>query len=102
MEGNAGVNLAARIATEEGRLSERKLPLLKSMALESAANRLKHASQKFSSNVEIFTRSLDYALPTKKLCDRLSRDRSSMLRQLRARKNKLNLYLAKAKMIEPE
>lgn len=39
---------------------------------------------------------------TKKLYDSLSRNQSSVLSQLRTGKNKLNLYLAKAKTIESE
>ena len=100
---NEEADSAARAATEEGKSPEEELPLPKSVALREITSNLRTKSQKFATRVGKFTRDMDHALPgnhTRKLYDRLNREQAGMLSQLRTGKNKLNYYLAKARIRE--
>lgn len=98
--------LAARVATEKGKTPERKMPQSKSIALQKAFHKIGHKNiKKLVPTVGKYSQSLDRALPgkhTRKLYDKLSRNQAAILSQLRTGKNKLNYYLAKAKIIESE
>lgn len=102
---NEEANLAARAATEKGKLPERTLPVLKSMVVKETVAKLCQGEQRLAPGVGEYTQRLDRALPgkhTRKLYDRLSRSQAAILGQLRTGKNKLNYYLAKAKIIETD
>lgn len=103
---NERANLAAQAATEKGKSPERELPQLKSIAVQKIIYELSHRSHdKLTPTVGKFTQSLDHALPgkhTRKLYDRLTKSQAAILSQLRTGKNKLNYYLAKARIIESE
>lgn len=106
MDENVKADQAARLVTQEGNLPERELHILKTIALKEAVAELgQRRYQKLAPVVGRFTQNFDQALPEKharKLYDSLSRGQVAVLSQLRTRKNKLNYYLAKAKIIESE
>lgn len=101
---NEKADHAAKTATKEGGIPEIELPLLKTTALKAVIAKLdQEKHQKLAPKVGRFTQSIDHALPgkhTRKLYDKLSREQAATLSQLRTGKNKLNYYLAKAKIVE--
>lgn len=103
VEENVRADLAARAGTGIGRSPEKKLPHLRSTESKRAAASIKEKNVRLALKVGEFMQSLDQALPGKhlrKLNGKLSKRQAATLSQLRTEKNKLNYYLAKAKIIE--